>query len=80
MLIITSDNATATNRTLTLVLGVSGQKCLLVNGSANDWEIADASTTALDGNVTFSAGSIGDSLGLWCDGVAWYETGRMVLA
>lgn len=78
LLLIGSDNTTATNRTFTLppsTVGAGHRLTLVWNTAASSkGELVDTGTMKLNGNWLPSA--VGDTLSLLADGTNWVETGR----
>ncbi|HEX5220566.1 MAG TPA: hypothetical protein VFZ59_13430 [Verrucomicrobiae bacterium] len=83
LLVISSDNATAANRTFVLTTAIPGKKLTLVWSGANQGELIDDSANSGGGNVRLSANwpsnpasGANDVLQLVGVGNDWLETGR----
>lgn len=73
---LTSDDATATNRTFTLDAGVAGQRLTLMwNDATNAGELVDTGNAKLSATWT-NSGSQYNTLSLICDGTNWIELCR----
>jgi hypothetical protein len=76
---LSSDDATATNRTFVLTAGETGQELVLEWVGANAGQLIDDSANSDSGNVRLSADwspSAYGTLSLVCNGVDWIEVGR----
>jgi hypothetical protein len=72
-LVLSSDNATAANRTFTLSSGYQNGHILVILVTLNAAELVDGGNCAL--SSTFGLGT-NDTLSLIWNGSSWYETGR----
>jgi len=71
---LTSDNATAANRTFTLSAGEAGQELILIWNDTDEGQLEDTGTTLLTAN--WEPTNIGQTLRLINDGTNWIELHR----
>lgn len=72
-LVLSSNNATATNRTFTLSSGLQSGQVLVILLTLNGAELTDSGNCNLAS--TYAMG-VGDTISLIWNGSTWYETGR----
>lgn len=72
-LVLSSNNATATNRTFTLSSGLQSGQVLVILLTTNAAELADSGNCSLASTYALGAN---DTISLIWNGSTWYETGR----